>query len=96
MSEYGKLNRDCRFIAFLRNFGANFSFVPWSARVFFRWIHSNGRVCCLSAALLTLACAGGCAFFDADRWKLDHLRDERAVDIERRLERTEPIVKNPF
>jgi hypothetical protein len=40
--------------------------------------------------------AGGCAMWNQDRWNLDRLRDERAVEIEQRLERTEPIVKNPF
>jgi hypothetical protein len=40
--------------------------------------------------------AGGCAVWDNDRWNLDRYRDERAVDIEQRLERNEPIVKNPF
>jgi hypothetical protein len=40
--------------------------------------------------------AGGCAMWDRDRWNLDRYRDERAVDIEQRLERTEPVVKNPF
>jgi hypothetical protein len=39
---------------------------------------------------------GGCAMLDRDRWKLDNYRDAKAVDIEKRLERTEPVVKNPF
>jgi hypothetical protein len=46
--------------------------------------------------VLLLGQAGGCAFFEKDRWNLDRYRDERAVGIEHRLERTEPIVKNPF
>jgi hypothetical protein len=50
----------------------------------------------VAALLGLLASAGGCQLFDKDRWKLDNLRDERSVDIERRLERNEPIVKNPF
>jgi hypothetical protein len=37
-----------------------------------------------------------CALWDKDRWNPERYRDERAVDIEKRLERTEPIVKNPF
>jgi hypothetical protein len=43
-----------------------------------------------------LVFASGCQLFDKDRWNFDRLRDERAVDIESRLERNEPIVKNPF
>jgi hypothetical protein len=35
----------------------------------------------------------GCA---SEPWNLDRYRDERAVDIEDRLTRDEPIVKNPF
>lgn len=55
------------------------------------------RRCQATAALLLLAAAvSGCALWDKDRWNLDHLRDEQAVDIEQRLERREPIVKNPF
>jgi hypothetical protein len=38
----------------------------------------------------------GCAMWDQDRWKLDNYRDAKAVDIEKRLERTEPVVKSPF
>jgi hypothetical protein len=40
--------------------------------------------------------AGGCAIWDSDGWKLDSYRDAKAVEIEKRLERTEPVVKNPF
>jgi hypothetical protein len=38
----------------------------------------------------------GCAMWDKDRWNVDRLRDERAVDIDQRLSNDEPIVKNPF
>jgi hypothetical protein len=49
------------------------------------------------AAVMSLSIfAGGCAMWDRDRWKLDNYRDAKAVDIEKRLERTEPVVKNPF
>jgi hypothetical protein len=50
----------------------------------------------IAAILLLLVSINGCAFWDKDRWNLESYRDERAVDIEKRLERTEPIVKNPF
>jgi hypothetical protein len=46
--------------------------------------------------LLPLASAAGCALFRKENWNIDRYRDERAVDVDRRLERPEPIVKNPF
>ena len=49
-----------------------------------------------ACALFFLVSAGGCALWDKDRWNPPRYRDERAVDIEKRLERSEPIVKNPF
>jgi hypothetical protein len=49
-----------------------------------------------AAILSLLALAGGCTLWDNDRWDLDRYRDDRAVDIEQRLERKEPIVKSPF
>lgn len=58
--------------------------------------HFNCRAAGLAAVLFLLATAGGCALFDKDTWNLDRYRDERAVDIEHRLDRSEPIVKNPF
>jgi hypothetical protein len=58
--------------------------------------HFSCRTACLAAALFLLATAGGCALFDKDKWNLDRYRDERAVDIEHRLDRKEPVVKNPF
>ena len=50
----------------------------------------------MAAIALLAVSTAGCAFFQKDTWSLYRLRDERAVDIEQRLERTEPIVKNPF
>ena len=41
-----------------------------------------------------LAC--GCAAWDAERWSIDRLRDERSLDIEQRLSRDKPIVQSPF
>jgi hypothetical protein len=58
--------------------------------------HSNLRTLWAAVILWLPLCAGGCALWDKDRWNLNHYRDERAVDIDRRLERHEPIVKNPF
>ena len=34
--------------------------------------------------------------FHKDFWDMDRYRDERAVDIDTRLNKNEPIVKNPF
>jgi hypothetical protein len=46
--------------------------------------------------LLTLLPAGGCALMKKETWNLNNYRDERAVDIDTRLEKTGPNVKNPF
>ena len=34
--------------------------------------------------------------FHKDFWNVERYRDERAVDIDTRLNKHEPIVKNPF
>jgi hypothetical protein len=59
-------------------------------------LHSNLRIGSMAVMLSLLFLLGGCALWNRDRWNLDRYRDERAVDIEQRLERSEPIVKNPF
>jgi hypothetical protein len=64
-------------------------------------VFNAGRnACCRiisgAAILPLLALVEGCALWDDNRWNLDRFRDERTVDIEQRLERSEPIVKNPF
>ena len=65
--------------------------------LFLRWFHFSRRVR-LSGSHLILLRRGRRlrVCWDSDRWNIDRYRDERAVDIEQRLERTEPIVKNPF
>ena len=65
-------------------------------KLFRRSYHFSSGVRFLAAMLLLLASTGGCAFWDRDRWNLDRYRDERAVDIDQRLDQAEPIVKNPF
>jgi hypothetical protein len=90
-------NFACRFSCDLRNFAAINSGL--SARFFnlFRFsFHSNWRIACMAAIVSLLIFVAGCAMWDRDRWKLDSYRDAKAVDIEKRLERTEPVVKNPF
>jgi hypothetical protein len=48
------------------------------------------------AAILMLLAGPGCAMFDREKWDLNHYRDDRAVDIEKRLDATTPQVPNPF
>jgi hypothetical protein len=61
-----------------------------------RSTYSNRRLCRLAALLLPLVAAGGCALWNKEVWNPDHYRDERAVDIDHRLDKPAPIVKNPF
>jgi hypothetical protein len=61
-----------------------------------RLLHITRRVGCLAAMLLPLVSAGGCALWNKDVWNPNSYRDERAVDIDQRLDKAEPIVKNPF
>jgi hypothetical protein len=58
--------------------------------------YSNRRALCLAVILAVPLSATGCTLWNKDRWDLNQLRDERAVDIDQRLERNETIVKNPF
>jgi hypothetical protein len=50
----------------------------------------------LAAVALSLAAAGGCALIHKETWNLDRYRDERAVDVDHRLNKAVPIGKNPF
>jgi len=50
----------------------------------------------VAAFLILLPLLGGCAMFNSENWNFDALRDDRAVDIDHRLEGTKPIVVNPF
>jgi hypothetical protein len=59
-------------------------------------LHSTCHNAALAAILALAASAAGCALWHKETWNLDRFRDERAVDIEHRLERNEPIVKSPF
>jgi hypothetical protein len=62
----------------------------------FARLHSTRRLARAAVFVLLLAPMAGCALLDKETYNLDRYRDERSVDIERRLERTEPIVQNPF
>jgi hypothetical protein len=59
-------------------------------------IYLTRRTLCLAALLLLPAATGGCALWNKDVWNPNHYRDPRAVDIDRRLDNAEPLVKSPF
>ena len=61
-----------------------------------RFIHFSCRFLALAAIVASLAFTGGCALFRKETWNLDRYRDERAVDIDHRLDKAPPIGKNPF
>jgi hypothetical protein len=61
-----------------------------------RLFHSNHRVLFQAAILSLPVLATGCSHWNKERWDLNNYRDERAVDIDQRLERNQSIVKNPF
>ncbi len=54
------------------------------------------RLCLPMIVGVVLGSLGGCAAWDSERWDIDRLRDDRALDIEQRLTQDEPIVENPF
>jgi hypothetical protein len=58
--------------------------------------HHLSRRFLILAAVLLLCPAGGCAVWDRDFWNLNALRDERAVEIDHRLDNAESPVKSPF
>jgi hypothetical protein len=64
--------------------------------VFRHRLHSICRRGCLAAMLVLLVSASGCARWKLEDFSLNRLRDDRAVDIDHRLEGTKPIVVNPF
>jgi hypothetical protein len=53
-------------------------------------------MCCVAAILVLLASSGCATMLDRDTWNINRFRDERAVDIDQRLETSQPIVQNPF
>ena len=60
--------------------------------------HFSCRLVALAVVAVPLISLGGCRMlnFQKDFWSMDHYRDERAVDIDNRLNKNVPIVKNPF
>jgi hypothetical protein len=63
-----------------------------------RLIHFSCRVLTLAAIAALVLSVGGCRAwnFQKDFWNVDRYRDERAVDVDNRLSKNVPIVKNPF
>ena len=61
-------------------------------------LYFSCRLAALAAVAAPLISLGGCRVmnFHKDFWNMDRYRDERAVDIDTRLNKNEPIVKNPF
>lgn len=71
---------------------------PWPLRNFIvvqHIFHSISRKTCMAAILASVTIAG-CAAFNSDNWNPNRLRDDRAVEIDKRLEGAKPIVVNPF
>jgi hypothetical protein len=50
----------------------------------------------VAALLFAAMFANGCSLWDAERWNINRLRDERAAEIEGNLSREKPIVANPL
>jgi hypothetical protein len=48
------------------------------------------------AAIFASLATAGCASWNLNRLNINELRDDRAVDIDQRLEGSKPIVVNPF
>jgi len=61
-----------------------------------RLVYFTHRVCSLAAIALPLVSAGGCALLDKDTWNWERYRDDRAYDIDHRLEKSDTGVKSPF
>jgi hypothetical protein len=64
--------------------------------VILRRLHFTRPLSVAAVLLLPLFSAGGCTLMHSDLWNPDHYRDERAVDVDHRLDKAEPIVKSPF
>lgn len=60
--------------------------------------HFTRRLGLLAALLLAIASAGGCKLWkwDMSDWNLEKYRDERATDIDHRLDKPLPVSKSPF
>ena len=91
-------NVACPFGCNLRNSAAKI-LSPFRRRTLSRrWFHFSCRLVALAVVAAPLILLGGCRMwnFQKDFWNMDRYRDERAVDIDTRLNKNVPIVKNPF
>jgi hypothetical protein len=43
-----------------------------------------------------LVASAGCGMFTREAWNPNNYRDERALDIDARLDSPKPVVQNPF
>lgn len=58
--------------------------------------HSICRITCLAGVIVLLASVCGCTTWDLQRFHPNNFRDERAVDIDRRLEGSKTLMPSPF
>ena len=86
----------CRLSVNLPNFAAKILSPLRRQTLSRRWFHFSCRLAALAAIVAPLVSLSGCAMFHKDFWNVERYRDERAVDIDTRLNKNEPIVKNPF
>src|SRR5256885_12795297 len=86
----------CRLSVILPNFAAKILSPLRRQTLSRRWFHFSCRLATLAAIVAPLISLGGCAMFHKDFWNVERYRDERAVDIDTRLNKNEPTVKNPF
>jgi hypothetical protein len=89
-------NAACWFSRNLRNSAAKFLSPIRRQTLSRRWSYFSCRLAALAAVVAPLLSLGGCAMFHKDFWNMDRYRDERAADIDSRLSKNVPIVKNPF
>jgi hypothetical protein len=89
-------NIACRFSCILQNFAAKILSPLRRQSLSRRHFHFSCRLASLAAIVAPLLSLSGCAMFHKDFWSMERYRDERAVDIDTRLNKKEPIVKNPF
>ena len=60
--------------------------------------HFTRRLGLLAALLLAMASSSGCMLWNWNKadWNLERYRDERATDIDHRLDKPLPVSKSPF
>jgi hypothetical protein len=89
----------CRFSSILGNFAASlFSRRPGGETLSSRLSYFSRHLVVVAVIATPAALLGGCGVmkYQKDFWNVDRYRDERAVDIDHRLEKSDTGVKNPF